>query len=418
MDKKRFLKFLAIAVLILSTIVTIVYFSIRNSSDSPIELEVWFTYEGGEIIKEKIASFENLHPDISIKFNEQPSSGWVDKFVSVAQTGESPDVFLAKGAWFGELASLGYIYSLTNFISPTLESSFLPFSIASLTYENELWGLPLWLDSILLFYNKDLFNQNNLEYPTANWTENDLIFAAHNLTDSLESQRYGLAWSALSPYMWPAFQYGYGHGPLYQNQTIIVNDTASVSAMEFIYNLKYYYECVDYDDSSSAATQAFLESKASMLIYGGWFVPVLKDEGFNYGIEILPKISSTGEFISPMAEVKGFGISKDTLYPDTCFELISYLTSTETQQELVNEEYKIPTKNDLILSSTVQNNPDIKKQIEQISHSQIYPLDPIYAIYSDYIRAALQFIMIDHQDIQETLNEAQQNIDANRGVGD
>ncbi len=416
MDKKRLLKSLAITLLILSTIATIAYFSIRNYSTSPIELEVWFTYEGGDIIKEKIVNFENLHPDISIKFHEQPSSGWVDKFVSIAQTGESPDVFLAKGSWFGELATLGYIYSLTDFISPTLESSFLPFSITSLTYENDLWGLPLWLDSILLFYNKDLFNQNGLEYPSANWTEIDLIFAAKNLTDLSETQRYGLAWSTLSPYMWPAFQFGFGHGPLYQNQTIIVNDTASVSAMDFIYKLKYFYNCVGYDDTSSAATQAFLENKASMLIYGGWFVPVLKDVGFNYGVEILPKISSTGEFISPMAEVKGFGISKDTLYPQTCFELISYLTSTETQQELVNEEYKIPTKNDLILSSTVQNNPDIKKQIEQISHSQNFPLDPIYAIYSDYIRAALQFILVDFQDIQETLNAAQQNIDANRGV--
>ena len=60
--------------------------------------------------------------------------------------------------------------------------------------------------------------------------------------------------------------------------------------------------------------------------------------------------------------------------------------------------------------------PDmILSQIYQIENSQYYPLDPIYNVYSDFMRAALQFILLDHEDIQTTLNEVQSNIEANIG---
>ena len=77
--------------------------------------------------------------------------------------------------------------------------------------------------------------------------------------------------------MWPSFQYGFDHGPLYQNDTININDTASINAMEFIYNLKYVQRCVSYDDSSNSAIQAFTTNKGAMMIYGGWYIPALEE---------------------------------------------------------------------------------------------------------------------------------------------
>jgi multiple sugar transport system substrate-binding protein len=409
----KYLKTTLIVVAIIALIVPVFYFSFYNRNRGETVIEVWYTYEGFDVVQSRVQEYENLNPDIKINLQEQPASGWLDKFISVAQTGESPDVFLAKGAWFGELAELEYIRPLTTFLSPQEEAKFLPEAINGLSYKNELWGLPLWSDSILLFYNKDLFNQNSLDYPTSNWTEVELIDAALSITDRSANQIYGLAWATISPYMWPAFQYGFGHGPLYQSGDIIVNDTSSVDAMEFIYNLKYVQRCVNYDDSSSAATQAFVNNKAGMLIYGGWYIPTLEDLDFNYGIEILPKISSTNERISPMLEIKGWGISKDTEYPDISYDISSFLASKETQELLILEESKVSTLNVDNLNASLINHLT-ETQIEQLTESQYYPLDPIYNAYSDYMRAALQFILIDHMDIQTILNEAQVGIDANK----
>ncbi|MCG3226887.1 MAG: extracellular solute-binding protein [Candidatus Heimdallarchaeota archaeon] len=410
----RYLRITLISLLIIGIVVPIFYFSFYNRTDDSV-IEIWYSYEGIDVIRERILEYEDLNPEVDIILQEQPSSSWLDKFISVAQTGESPDIFLAKGSWFGELAGLEYIQPLTPFLSPQKEAEFLPSAIDGLSFENELWGLPLWLDSILLFYNKNLFDQAGLSYPNSSWTDSDLVNAAVQLTDRSENQVYGLVWASISPYMWPSFQYGFDHGPLYQDDQIIVNDTASVDAMEFIYDLKYFHRCVHYDDSSNSATQAFIADKGAMLIYGGWFTPTLDALEINYGMQVLPLISSTNKRITPMVEVKGWGISKDAKNSSLCYDIISFLTDKKTQEDLVQSEYKVPTLLELINSPTITDNLVINSQIEQIKYSQYYPLDPIYNAYSDYMRAALQFILVDHQDIQTTLDEAQAGIIANSG---
>ncbi|MHA1465292.1 MAG: sugar ABC transporter substrate-binding protein [Candidatus Heimdallarchaeaceae archaeon] len=410
----KYIKISLTVVIILGVLGPVIFFSFYNNSSREIEIDLWYTYEGGDVINSKIESFMESNPTVQINFVEQPSSGWLDKFISVAQTGEAPDIFLGKGSWFGELSDLGYIHPLTNLITPEKEAKFFPSAISSLGYKGEYWGLPMWYDSILLFYNKDLFDAQNVSYPLANWTEIELLDAAIKLTDRSVNQIYGLTWATLSPYMWPAFQYGFGHGPLYQNDTIIVNDTASYNTMKFIYDLKYNSRVVEYDETSGSATQAFITNKGAMLIYGGWYIPMLEELEVNYGIQILPSISSTGERISPMVEIKGWGISKDTEHLDTCYEIINFLSSEEVQEEMIAEEFKVPTLVELLDSPLVKNDPRIMTQLEQIEFSQLYPLDPIYIFYSDYMRAALQFILLDFLDIQTTLDSAQAGINSNK----
>ena len=410
----RYLKITLIFVLILGLTIPIVFFSIYNQKENEIEITVWYTYEGGDVVEAIAKEYEEMNPSITINFIVQPSSGWLDKFISVAQTGNAPDIFLAKGSWFGELAELGYIQPLTNYLTPTDEARFLSSAINGLSYKNELWGIPLWFDSILLFYNKGLFDANDYPYPQENWTDVEFLDAALNLTDRPDLL-YGLSWCTISPYMWPSFQYGFGHGPLYQEGKIIVNDTASYDAIKYIYDLKWLHRCVYYDDSSSSATQAFITNKAAMIIYGGWYIPALNEFDIDYDIEILPTISSTNQRITPMVEIKGWGMSKDTLYPEICYDIINFLSSKHTQENLLSQEYKVPTLVEVINSPAVQNEPLIKKQIDQIEYSQYYPLDPLYNIYSDFMRAALVFTLINHEEIQQTLDEAQSNIDANQG---
>ncbi|MCK5408716.1 MAG: extracellular solute-binding protein, partial [Candidatus Heimdallarchaeota archaeon] len=191
----KYIKISLTVIVILGVLVPIIFFSFYNNPSREIEIDLWYTYEGGDVISSKIESFMETNSNIQINFVEQPSSGWLDKFISVAQTGEAPDIFLGKGSWFGELAQLGYIHSLTNLITPEIEAKFFPSAISGLGYKGEYWGLPMWYDSILLFYNKDLFDAQNVSYPLANWTDIEFLEAATKLTDRSENQVYGLTWA-------------------------------------------------------------------------------------------------------------------------------------------------------------------------------------------------------------------------------
>ena len=87
----KYIKIILISLLILGVLVPVIFFSFYNQVEKDIEIELWYTYEGGYIIEEAVAEYEALNPSIKINFVEQPSSGWLDKFISVAQTGNAPD---------------------------------------------------------------------------------------------------------------------------------------------------------------------------------------------------------------------------------------------------------------------------------------------------------------------------------------
>lgn len=45
-------------------------------------------------------------------------------------------------------------------------------------------AIPKDVSTIGLWYNKTLFDEAGVEYPNENWTWDDLLSAAHDLTDS------------------------------------------------------------------------------------------------------------------------------------------------------------------------------------------------------------------------------------------
>ena len=58
-----------------------------------------------------------------------------------------------------------------------------PESLRSIyTFDGTVYGIPRDFDTIALFYNKDLFDKAGVEYPTGDWTWDDLRAAAEKLT--------------------------------------------------------------------------------------------------------------------------------------------------------------------------------------------------------------------------------------------
>lgn len=60
------------------------------------------------------------------------------------------------------------------------------------TYDDKYYAVPKDIDTIALWYNKTLFDEAGLDYPTADWTWDDVTEAAKKLTKDDGSQ-YGLA---------------------------------------------------------------------------------------------------------------------------------------------------------------------------------------------------------------------------------
>ena len=70
--------------------------------------------------------------------------------------------------------------------------NYMPAVMDAYKFKDHVYALPKDVDAIALWYNKELFKQAGVDYPTADWTWDDLTAAAQKLTDPAKGV-YGIA---------------------------------------------------------------------------------------------------------------------------------------------------------------------------------------------------------------------------------
>jgi multiple sugar transport system substrate-binding protein len=141
-------------------------------------------------VEQQIAAFKELHPNITIEPQVVPWDDYWTKLQTGVAGGSTYDVFWMNADGLPVYASQGALVSIQEMVDDgSINVEAYPESLRSLyTFEDTVYGIPRDFDTIALFYNKDLFDTAGVEYPTADWTWDDLRAAAEKLTTEDGSQ--------------------------------------------------------------------------------------------------------------------------------------------------------------------------------------------------------------------------------------
>ncbi|HEX7056988.1 MAG TPA: extracellular solute-binding protein, partial [Bacilli bacterium] len=148
-----------------------------------------YTASGGqeETIKEMIRAFEAANPDIKVDLQILAYADYFTKLNTVIGSGNAaPDVFEVGYEGFASYAAKDILLDLSPYISAdtTFNSDvFKKLAYSAFNYNGKQYGVPESFSNVLLFYNKDLFDAKNVEYPQPDWTWKDELAAAQKLTD-------------------------------------------------------------------------------------------------------------------------------------------------------------------------------------------------------------------------------------------
>ncbi|MGM7669127.1 ABC transporter substrate-binding protein [Microbacterium sp. A93] len=139
-------------------------------------------------------AFEDENPGVTVEIELTPISEYWTKLQTSVQGDSAPDVFWMNHLNLPLYASNGVLASLDQTIEAEgVDTSEYPESIlTSYQWEDAQYGLPQDLDTIGLWYNKSLFDVAGVEYPTADWTWDDVESAAVALTDPAQGV-FGIA---------------------------------------------------------------------------------------------------------------------------------------------------------------------------------------------------------------------------------
>lgn len=117
--------------------------------------------------------FHEENPDIAVKTEVGPhsSTAFHDLLTQKLKNKSTDvDVFLMDVIWPTEFAAAGWAMPLNEFFSAAEQEKFLEGSILANTYEGTVYGIPLFVDSGILYYRKDLLKKYGFK-PPATWDE-------------------------------------------------------------------------------------------------------------------------------------------------------------------------------------------------------------------------------------------------------
>ena len=305
-----------------------------SGGDASLSVTIWDSYQEPGIT-EIINDFtEKTGIDVDVQV-----VAWEDYWTMLsagAQGGSLPDVFWMHSNEAERYMSNDMLLDLTDRIadSDLIDMSKYPEDIAELyTYDGKNFAIPKDVDTIALWYNKTLFDQAGLEYPTADWTWDDLYEAAKALT---KDGVYGFACSATNN------QAGY-YNLIYDKGGYVINDDKTASGYDdpkTIEALQYFEKMIQ--EGIMPSQQVMSESAEDVLLgsgtiamttQGSWMLSAFKENEYiaqNCDCVELPMDAETGKRVS-IYNGLGWAASATTKHPDEAWQLIEYLGSEEAQ---------------------------------------------------------------------------------------
>ena len=152
------------------------------------DLEMWERSGGNApMVDALVAAWNEANPDRQINLTYIPHAEMVPKLAQAIASGDVPDLMGLDLIYGPQFASAGQLEDITDLIGddPTLET-ISEGHRAVATWDDRLYGVPLYQDVSVLFWNKALFEQAGLdpEVPPTNLTElHDMAAAITALGD-------------------------------------------------------------------------------------------------------------------------------------------------------------------------------------------------------------------------------------------
>lgn len=122
---------------------------------------------------ELISVFEAEHPDIRVVREVGPhsSTAFHDLLTQkLKNRSDEVDVFFMDVIWPPEFAAAGWAMPLDDLFPPSEREAFLDGPVLANTYQGKTYGVPLFIDSGMLYYRKDLLRKYGFS-PPKTWGE-------------------------------------------------------------------------------------------------------------------------------------------------------------------------------------------------------------------------------------------------------
>jgi len=397
-----------------------------SSSNGVVNVTVWHGYEDieGKAMTSAAARFNATHPKIHVTVQNYGNADYaLQKVLTAIRGGAYPDIAYLYGSWAANIARSPTAVDLSSRIKePGVNwNDFWPAERQAVQVGDKVIGMPALVDNLALVYNKKLFDQAGIPYPTANWTWDDFRAAAQKLTDP-SAKQFGWAYvadgSEDTVWRFDALLWQAGGDILNSDNTKAeFNSPAGVQAATLLQQMATVDHSVYLDNGNGNYANLFNSGKIAMLFTGPWDLSSFPD--VDYGVQVLPGLTNHQTISGPDQWVLFDNGSERT---QAAWTFLKWFTSPQQAMIWSTQTGDLPIRASQTqlpgYDAYVKKYPGVSVFVQ--NEANALKARPVIANYNEVSQAmgqAIQAVLLGKGQPQDELDQAAQQVDQTLATG-
>jgi multiple sugar transport system substrate-binding protein len=360
-----------------------------------IKLAFWADRINRESTITFINEYNRSNPEVKVEYLPVEAP-YERKLLTMIAGGVPPDIMLLSKVDLLEFAQRGALLELDQYMNEdtafmALKTDIIPGLLDDAKYQEHYYALPIWSNSVALIYNRDMFDQEKLAYPNANWNWDDFLYAAKKTTKDINHDgridQFGcrpIMTTLGAP--WETYMYIRQHDARLFSPDMkkcLVENNEVKEAIRWTIDLQTKYHVAPrYNElaagsyyTASQIANPFLANKTAMAVCGRWWnVYDLNKLPFRWDIAPMMK----GKHATNLRSTICFGISQKTKYPEACWQFLKFAAGKTGQEYILKTRSEISILYSNGTTATYLNSfftPEINKVFfDAVVNSESYPV--------------------------------------------
>jgi multiple sugar transport system substrate-binding protein len=350
----------------------------------PVVLNYWRVFDDSDAFDEIIAKYTALHPYVTVKYRKLRYSEYETELLNAMAEDRGPDIFSIQNTWMNKYQTkLAPMPDATTMVYPVTQGTIQKTVVYEsrttkslsvkevkdnfvdvvssdvILNDGKIYGLPLSVDTLVMYYNKDLFNNASISQIPAYWnteflqdvkkltkqdSKKEITQAGVALGGSKNINRYSDILSVLMMQSGAIMSSG---------DKILFNAQPNPNANYYPGTdaLRFYADFADqtkesysWNDSLPNSLEMFINGNLAIMFSYNYDLATIKAQApkLNFSIAKLPQIEGNPptniNFANYWVEV----VSKKTQNLDIAWDFVQFITKEE-QAKIYLDKTKRPT---------------------------------------------------------------------------
>lgn len=136
-------------------------------------IEVWGVFDDSDAYNKAMSAYKEANPLVkNITYRKLPVDTYKEDLVNALAAGKGPDIFMIRNSWRAAFEDKTAPAPEALLPERTYRDALVDVAASDfIGTDGKIYGVPLSVDSLALYYNKDIFNAAGISRPPETWDE-------------------------------------------------------------------------------------------------------------------------------------------------------------------------------------------------------------------------------------------------------